>query len=93
MHGVSKAPGLGSFTFEDDKAKVGQVLLSLIWTKLDLLAKDKDFSAQKLPKPHHVAVSATSFHGGCCVGSFQERCKMQICLEHVHVQACTASDT
>eukprot|EP00435_Cladocopium_sp_Y103_P062433 s805_g24.t1 len=42
MHGVGKAPGLGSFSFEDDKAKVGQVLLSLIRAKLQFLLKDKD---------------------------------------------------
>ena len=42
MHGIGKPPGLGTFTFENDKGKVGQVLLSLIWAKLHLFLKEKD---------------------------------------------------
>lgn len=54
MHGVGKAPGLGSFSFEDDRARVGQVVLSLIWAKLQDSLREKDLHKYRfLLNLHH----------------------------------------
>ena len=52
MHGVGKAPGLGSFSFEDDRARVGQVVLSLIWAKLQDSLREKALGTKR-PLPHN----------------------------------------
>jgi len=48
LHGVLKAPGTGEFSFEGDRAKVGRVVLQMVWQKLQSLLNSGDLHSYRL---------------------------------------------
>eukprot|EP00438_Fugacium_kawagutii_P009749 Skav220217 [mRNA] locus=scaffold1600:140995:142710:- [translate_table: standard] len=55
VNDVSHAPGNGEFSFEEDRARVGQVILKMVWNKLQHLVACGDFHAYRfLLNLHHL---------------------------------------
>eukprot|EP00438_Fugacium_kawagutii_P033843 Skav231495 [mRNA] locus=scaffold354:95433:97148:- [translate_table: standard] len=55
VYDVSQAPGNGEFSFEEDRARVGQVILKMVWNKLQNLLATGDFHGYRfLLNLHHL---------------------------------------
>eukprot|EP00438_Fugacium_kawagutii_P029311 Skav208010 [mRNA] locus=scaffold1203:336371:338146:+ [translate_table: standard] len=54
VNDVSQAPGNGEFSFEEDRARVGQVIFKMVWNKLHHLVDTGDFHGYRfLLNLHH----------------------------------------